>query len=393
MRPSKKIKRLINKSRVEISSKADDKILHDAFSELNKQVETRTVSIKVNTRRTIMKTKIAKLTAAAMIVLVVIVATYFLGGSVETVAWADVLENICNSKTLTFLIRVEEQGPPAMKVMIIDPYLKRVEFLIDIADSPVSDRPIWIIDESQGKALILNTVKKIAKLCPAEKTNLEIYDAFRNFRDLAGFSVEEIGTRHIGDRQVVGFKLKKENQDEQIIVEEINVWADPETKLPILMEGTLETAKGQIMRQVITDIVFDADLDRSLFSLEPPGEYELEAFNADDYANRLKSAVKMGQILKACRRYVDEHDGQWPNNLQQLSNYGLDKDVFINPKYPEREVGYVYLKPSAPPSDSRIVLYEIHDEWNNGINVGLANYQVQFIEKESEFKKSLGKND
>jgi len=334
-------------------------------------------------RRTIIKSRITKLAAAAMIATTVLVVISQLGGS--SVAWADVLENIRNSKTLTFLIRTKEKEPPIMKAMVIDPYLLRFEFLSEqIPNAPILGGQIWIVDTGKAKALILNTVKKTCTVCPADKEMLLIYDTFRNFRARVDFTVEEIDRRQIGDKQAIGFKLKKEHENHEIIV-----WADLETKLPILMEETYENRAGQIMQHVVTDIVFDAELDVSLFSLKPPEGYRLEKFDYDTAVKRVMSATNMDRILKTCRKYVSEHGGRWPDDLQELAKYSLTKDILTNPRQPSREAGYVYLKPPASPLDSRIVLYEAYDIWNGGINVGFANYHVHFIKEESEFKKRL----
>ena len=338
----------------------------------------------------ILKSPITKLAAAAVIIIAVLIGINQFSGSIDvaSVTFADVLENIRNSKTLTFMIRAKEKGPPIMKVMVIDPYVSRFEFLCEqIPSAPIPGGQIWIVDTGKGKALILDTLKKTGKVYPANREMLDTYHAFRNFRDRVDFSVEEIGNRQIGDKQAIGFKLKKENENHEIIV-----WADPETKLPTLMEATYENAEGQIMQHVVTDIVFDVELDESLFSLRPPEGYKVEEFKYDPAVKRLKSAVNMDRIIKACRKYVNEHNGQWPDSLQELTTYGLDKDVFTNPRQPAREVGYVYLKPPPSPSESRIVLYEAYDAWNSGINVGFANYHIQFIKEESDFKNRLGKN-
>jgi len=347
------------------------------------------LSTKFIARRFIMS-RFTKYAVAASIIIAALIGIYYFGGSINVVSvtFADVLENIRNSKTLTFMVRAKEQGPPIMKVMVIDPYVSRFEFLSkQIPSAPIIGGQIWIVDTGKGKALILDTVKKTGKVYPAKREMLDTYDAFRNFRDRVDFSVEEIGNRQIGDKQAIGFKLKKENENHEIIV-----WADPETKLPILMEAPFEDAEGQIMQHVVTDIVFDVELDKSLFSLEPPKGYKLQEFEYDPSIKRLKSAVNMDRIIKACRKYVDEHDGQWPDSLQELTTYGLDKDVFTNPGQPVREVGYVYLKPPASPSESRIVLYEAYNVWDGGINVGLANYHIEFIKEESDFKNRLGEN-
>lgn len=369
----------------------DDRVVENVMSRIDSKTTASLSAItKQNAWRTIMKSPITKFAAAVAIIIAVLIGIHQFGGSIDvaSVTFADVLETIRNSKTLTFMVRANEQGSPIMKVMVIDPYVSRFEFLSEqIPSAPIIGGQIWIVDTGKGKALALDTVKKTGKVYPSKSEMLDIYDAFRNFRDRVDFSVEEIGNRQVGDKQAIGFKLKKEDENRETIV-----WADPETKLPILIEATFEDAEGQILQHIITDIVFDVELDKSLFSLEPPKGYKLQEFEYDPSIRRLKSAVNMDRIMKACRKYVDEHDGQWPDSLKELTTYGLDKDVFVNPGQPALEVGYVYLKPPASPSESRIVLRETYDVWNGGVNVGLANYQIEFIKDESELKNRLGEN-
>jgi len=342
--------------------------------------------------RTIIKSKMTKLSSAAAIIIavlaVLIVMHQFIG---PEVAWAEVLENIRNSRTLTFLIRKSEDGPPIAKVMVIAPYLMRTEFLGNQEGAAsLLGGQILIVDAEKGKGLILNTEKKKAMICPAKQTKLPLYDVYRNFRNLEDFPVEETGRRVMGDIQAVGFKLKKEGGDREIMV-----WADPETKLPILMEESVEDTQGQSVRLFVTDIVFDAELDRSLFSVELPEGYEKDEEASGlvrrevELANMVKSAVNMDRILKCCRMYAAEHNGQWPDSLKELTKYSVDEETFINPQQPERKVGYIYLKPPVSAPGDRIVLYEAYDEWNEGINVGYASTRIQFVRDISDFEKQL----
>ncbi|MHC4648314.1 MAG: LolA family protein [Planctomycetota bacterium] len=339
--------------------------------------------------RVIMESRITRLAAAAVITIAALIGVHqFIG---PEVAWAEVLENIRNSRTLTFLIRTSEGGPPVAKAMVIDPYLMRTEFL---AEQERVERllggQILIVDAEEGKALILDTVMKKARVCPADKTALPIYDAYRNFREMEDFSVEQVGRRRIGNIQAVGFKLKKENGEREIMV-----WADPETKLPVLMEETVEDARGQVGQYIVTDIVFDAELDRSLFSVELPEGYEEDEEASAlirrqaELANRVMSGTNVSRILKACRKYAGEHNGQWPDTLKELAKYGVEEETFVNPRQPERKVGYIYLKPPPSASQDTIVLYEAYDEWNEGINVGYASTRVQFVRDKSEFENQL----
>ena len=391
MRTSDNIEKLIKNAAIHSNPDINQVVLRELLQEFDNAKEQKPAVAQPSERRTIMKSQITKLAAAAVIMAAILIGIHMFGGSIEgaSVAWADVLENIQKLKTLTLLVRAKEEGPPVLKLIVIDPYLIRIELLggetfgVLRPDVQIPDGSIWIIDTKAGKALMLNPEKKTATELSADKQILDVYNTFRNFKDWPGFSVQEIGERQIDGKQAIGFHLKKKNESDEMMV-----WVDPETQLPIRIEYTLKHAEEQIQRAFTTDIVFEAELDKSLFSLEAPEGYELKKFDYDPI-NRLKSAVNMDRIVKACRKYVNEHEGQWPDSLEELPIYGLDKDVFTNPRQPARKAGYVYLKPAASPPESSIVLYEAYDVWDSGINVGLANYHIEFIKEEADFKNRL----
>ena len=89
--------------------------------------------------------------------------------------------------------------------------------------------------------------------------------------------------------------------------------------------------------------------------------------------------------------YASDNNGRWPDSLQDLIQRRLPSDILINPRQPERENGYIYIKPSTPVSPQQVVLYEAHDSWGDGINVGYADGHVRFIKEESNFKSDLQK--
>jgi len=359
----------------------------------------------LQTWRTIMKSRIAKVgTAAAAIIIGGLIGIHHLGGSIDgaSVAWAGALKKIQNAKTLTwktsFMLEGEELW--VMRAMVLEPHYRRFE---------LPDGRIWILDYRRGKAVILDPSNNTFTIqSTITEENQDIYNTFRGFQNTRGYSAKRIGERQINEKKTIGFHLSKEDQN----ADDIHIWVDPQTQLPIQIEGTFETAPGRVFQLVTTEIVFDSELDQSLFSLEPPAGYERQqqepapllqrnpelanrakpAARAKHVAvvNRLKSAANLDRILKACRKYVEEHNGQWPDSLEGLTRYGLDKQVFLNPSWPMREVGYIYLKPPAQSKDRRIVLYEAYGVWESGINVGFTDYRVQFINDESDFQKLLG---
>jgi len=319
---------------------------------------------------------------AAVIIITVFFGINYFGGSMENVAFAKVMQNIQNARTLTYrnVITRASQDPQVVETMVLEPHLMRVE---------LPDGRIWILDHGEGKTLILDSTNKQTVMSSTPQKTLDLYDTFRNFRNIPDFSVSNIGRRTIDGVQAVGFQLTRENDDNVRIV-----WANPQTSLPIRIEQTVKDENGQVIKSVTTNIIFDAELDQSLFRLDAPKGYTHRFVDGPNertvkLKKREQSASNMKQILLSCIMYASDNKGQWPDSLQDLIQRRLPRDTLINPRQPERENGYVYIKPSTPISPQQVVLYEAHDSWGDGINVGFVDGHVEFIEKESMFKNRL----
>ena len=386
MRPADNINELIKKLKLKASAELDKRVHDDISAALAKSQKTKSAQKELNIWRIIMKSPITKLAASAAIIIAIFVGINQFGGSIkmESVAFADVMQNIQNARTLTYrnVITSADQDPQVTKTMVLEPHLMRVE---------LPDGMVWILDHGQGKTLILDSKNKEAVISTTLQKTLGLYDTFRNFRNVPDFPVSRIGQRTIAGMQSVGFQLTRENGENVIIV-----WADPQTSLPIRIERTVKDEIGQVIKSVTTNIIFDAELDQSLFRLDAPKGYTHIFVDGPHertvkLTKRVKSAKNMQNILRACMVYAYDHEYQWPDSLQDLTKYGiLTKDTLNNPSQPERENGYIYIKPYTPrPAHQKVVLYEAHDSWGDGINVGFVDGHVEFIEKESMFKNQL----
>ena len=324
-----------------------------------------------------MKSPITKIAAAAVIIVAVILGLTITGGpDVASVTWAEVIEHIENAKTLTWKVTSTEEGKTTIsRYMVFEPSLMRVE---------LPDGRILITDHQKERTLILDTTNKTATAAYARPEMFDYNNYFKNILSFPGVSAVEIGSREIKNRRTIGFKIElpKGNNgtygvfknNEPIIDIDFILWTNAETQLPVLIEKTLFGSEGRIVHSITDEIVFDAELDKALFNLEVPSGYELQ--DSTEIIKRMKSAVEMNKILKACMIYDNQHE-QWPDNLQELAL----SDIDVNK--------YIYLKPSGRFKDRIIVLYDVYDTWKSGINVGFNDYRVEFIEDESEFKKLL----
>jgi hypothetical protein len=96
MSSAEKIKKLFAKSDVTVNSKVDDRIIKDALTAIDKFENTETISSEPNTWRIIMKSRITKLAAAAVITIAVLIGIYQFGGSIDgsSIAWAELVQRV-----------------------------------------------------------------------------------------------------------------------------------------------------------------------------------------------------------------------------------------------------------------------------------------------------------
>ena len=95
MSSAEKIRKLFAKSDITVNSKVDDRIINDVLTALDKSEKTKSILAESNIWRIIMKSRITKLAAAAVIIIVILLGVNFLGGpDMAGVVWGDVVTYI-----------------------------------------------------------------------------------------------------------------------------------------------------------------------------------------------------------------------------------------------------------------------------------------------------------
>jgi hypothetical protein len=217
--------------------------------------------------RTIMRSKITKLAAAAVIIVAVLLGVSpFFGG---TVTFAEVIQPILNARTvvLDFIVGSEETGP-AMHDIVVGSTIRRTFSNMNT---------ILIIDIDNAKMLTLDPDSKGAAYIdiqgPLQEGTKNIIEFVRNavikVKDRPDIPVQELGQREIDGRKAVGFFVKGHN-------EEVTIWADGETAQPIRIELLL----GQTL-YILKNIEFDVLVDESLVSMDVPAGYTLHEEELD----------------------------------------------------------------------------------------------------------------
>jgi hypothetical protein len=266
MKPADRIKKLINKSDVTTDAEADNRILGDALEHLEKLKHKKSAPIQPNIWRTIMKSRITKLAAAAVIIIAILIGVHYLGGSIDgaSLAWAEVVEQISSHTKYKCRQRiVREQGPqiPARQVYHLNLQQRRQEHedgLIGIIDMRGEDAITVELDPAQKKA----TVTKLVGFGPRKDPH--IIEMVKRFEQE---STEKLGTKKQNGKILHGFRHQPNKYND------FTVWVDPETKLPVEIE-IKHLNRGRTL--FLDEFEFDFELDPSAFSTDIPDGYEVE---------------------------------------------------------------------------------------------------------------------
>ncbi|MHC4131488.1 MAG: LolA family protein [Planctomycetota bacterium] len=295
--------------RLEIDDKPDPKHKKALFRQMlsvfteapiNQQSKiTRTLSWN-KIRRMIMKSPISKLAAAAIIIIALVLGFNLFLNSTEGVAFADVIQPFLSARTATFTVTIEGEGMPVQQFdgMFMAPGKMRQA-------SPSGGGVI--IDLEAGK--IVTLLDQINQAIVVEMTNipeepgsLNFFEDIRNrilqaepFEDE---SVEFLGQQQLNGQNVIVYRVDKLNLHG-------TVWANPETKMPVQLEIYVEP-----MTVTMSDVVFDVELDESLFDQTIPEGYEVKTLKQD------LSEPDEDDLIESFRIWTEYMDGKFPSKME-----------------------------------------------------------------------------
>ena len=319
--------------------------------------------------RIIMKSRITKLAAAAVIIIVTLVTVHYFCGPVDiaALALANIVKEISNARTVIYkeTFYPGESREYTTTEMINESGIRRTE------------RPngyIVISDFSTGKQLELFQKRKKAILTqrvgrPRRKKLynhigwlsmiLEVIKFAEEREDYivdeqGNYTVDE-GVWYVGKKEVDGkmadvFVLKRP-------FEQITVWIDTDTNLPVRVKevnranpnkdiitpymalsikdfgGEENESRGigmgssggiqKEMTSVMSDFVWNTELDESLFSLEPPEGYTIEERQFD--------VSEMGEngLVQALKFWTEMSGGMFPSKINDLGDPNIIRPMLI----------------------------------------------------------------
>ncbi len=311
MKPAEYIKNLFKKAEITVSPDTDSRILTDALNALEASDNSRPTE---NIWSTIMKSKMTKLAAAAMIVAAIGISFIAIDKS-ATPAWADIIQPILNAKNAVMEIVVgdENNGAPVIQDEIMGSRIRRTVAgfnavtIIDLESSRILSLDH---DEKQATFIDLKGLPKIPNYLETIKTLLT------EIQDSPGFYTEDLPEQVVDGINVYGIRAFHPRV-------ELTIWVDAETDLPI----RIDQQEKQI-KVICRNIQFDVPMDESMFSMDVPDGYK-------QHQQKLDLTGATEEQFLDCLRILTEvvYDGIFPEDISieyYIKQISLLKEKFDN---------------------------------------------------------------
>jgi len=302
MKPAEDVERLIKNVPVSTSAQRDNEIRDEVLSALEQSQKAYSAGLEPSLWRIIMKSQITKLGAAAVVIMAVLVGMHYLGGSFDGagVAWADVLEQMSTFRPYTCTYTVQAEGIPTQTKHLM-------RFSLTRRREIRSDGIILVFDLAVPKCLTLVPEKKqaIERIYDMEpRTDPDLLKLVRSMESRASGEggVQEIGVKKIEGHVAKGFRSSGKFND-------ITVWADVVTKLPVRVE-IIHVGPGT--KIIMGEFTFDVDLDKALFSTTAPDGYTVEKIDEKVEKRKLTEA----DLIEGLRVIATLLDGRFPPGVE-----------------------------------------------------------------------------
>ena len=344
MKSSRDIEKLFKELHDTTNAEMDERVLRDVSQALDGPS-------RLNVWRIIMKSKMIKLTAAAVIIIAVLIGVNQFGGSIDgaTTALASVIENVQKAHSVSF-----------KKIIITDNNTHTYEDMINesgVLRSLMSHGAIMITDSSTNITLWLMPQGKTARLVRriGRKKKVRLSNRLNWLSKLH----DEDNCKYQGQEEIDG-KLTDVYLNE-IPFEKTTVWVDPQTSLPVRVEmvqlpnnekdfvptqfdlsdadfggegsfsqkSTIISGRGSGlgitsgMKVVNSDFKWNEDLDPDLFSFEAPDGYTVTEKLHDS------SEFKERDLVNALAFWAKETQGSFPVNIDELIDPNMIKPLLV----------------------------------------------------------------
>jgi outer membrane lipoprotein-sorting protein len=285
----------------------------------------------INIRRIIMRSRVIKLAAAAVIIIAVLIGLHQFSTSIESIALADVLEKVEQVQAFMYKGKMNMTGnmQPGMpvgpqqaeiNVTISAEYGIKMEMDMNTVVSGASQKIkqlMYILPNEKKMYMIIPEQKKYIQMefddSMLARMKKQSYDPREFLRQIVNSKYTDIGRSVIDGVEVEGFRTT----DSAVFggMEDVNVilWVDRETELPVLEEMHYKINEQMQMDGELYDFQWDAQVNADEFKPVIPEDYT--TILPGGY--KLPSASEEGAIegLRFCEKLL----GKYPKKIDMMN--------------------------------------------------------------------------
>jgi hypothetical protein len=251
--------RLVGNGRAVAQSDLEDEVLNRIIREQNVRLKAAgKAGAGLKLRRLIMRSSVTRIAVAAAVLVVAALGVNYM--MAPSVTFAEVIKPILNARTMIFdfIVGDEETSPTINETFVGQRMRKTISNMPGLA---------MVIDLDSSKMLVLNDADKIASYVdiqgPLQERSQSYVGSMRKMITELQDNYQELGEQELDGRKTIVFEAKGPN-------EEVKIWADPKTALPIRMELRI----GQLF-VIMKNFQLDPPIDDSLISMDVPPGYTL----------------------------------------------------------------------------------------------------------------------
>jgi len=241
-----------------------------------------------NIWRIIMKSRITKIAAAAIIIIGVFLGIVFMGGpDMASVSWAEVAQKVEQAQSFMYQIKMTMNG----RMMPEMPEIKNKEMEISVIVSAEygmkmetssegkAMQQMYIIPRENAMIMIMPEMKKYIRMEfdeeMLEKMKKQNQDPRYMVEELMKFEYTELGRNTIDGIEVEGIEVTDPRFGGGMFDSMVTqLWVDVEEGLPVRMEMDITQNKGQMKMHMVADnYQWNIDIDPSEFEPIIPNDY------------------------------------------------------------------------------------------------------------------------
>jgi hypothetical protein len=272
MRPADNINDLIKKLKLKASTDLDRRIHDDISMALAESDKTKTAVTQPNIGRTIMKSPIAKVAIAAVIVIAVLIGIDQLGGSSTSVVWAEVAQRIQASRGVIFRNIVISQDLRDNEPVYTMNYLTSTHSRLDSYKADQIVKTIY--SDFNTKTVIL--VDHLPNHKSYVKMTFENMEQSSLLVDHKNMIQRFLSCEHtqLGQKTIEGVLcegIETTDSSDSLVAQ---VWVSVETGYPVQLEIKIVRNNGETrIGGVVDQFQWDVELDDSVFEPNIPPDY------------------------------------------------------------------------------------------------------------------------